>query len=121
MADQANKKYRIIDYTNMEGVPCPCGIARRALADERDFPGTVHQTDIEAAAKPHYHRIITEVYYILSCEPGAMMLLDGDEVPIREEMLLYIPPGTVHCLIGKAKVLIVALPKFDPNDEYVCE
>ena len=115
------KKYRIVDYTTMEGVPCPCGTARRGLYDEPAFPGTIHRTDIDRAAKPHYHERITEIYYVIDCDTDATMILDGDRIPLHEEMALYIPPGTVHHLEGKAKVFIVALPKFDPNDEFVYE
>jgi len=111
--------YKIVDYTKIEGVVCPCGIARRGLYDVEEFPGTIHRTDIDRAALPHYHKKITEVYYIISCEPGAVMCLDDDRIEIRTEMAFYIPPGTVHHLEGKAKVFIVVLPKFDPNDEYI--
>ena len=110
-----------IDYTKIEGVVCPCGIARRGLYEVEEFPGTIHRTDINRAAKPHYHKRLTEVYYIVSCEPGTCMILDGDRVELREEMAVYIPPGTVHCLEGKAKVFIVVLPKFDPTDEFIVE
>jgi mannose-6-phosphate isomerase-like protein (cupin superfamily) len=114
-------KYKIIDYTKIDGVPCPCGIARRRLYDVEDFPGTIHRTDIDRKAKPHFHEKTTEVYYIVSCEPGAVMHLDDDRIKLHEEMAFYIPPGTTHCLDGKAKVFIVALPKFDPADEFVVE
>lgn len=105
----------------MDGVACPCGTARRGLTDEPGFPGTIHRTDIDRAAKPHYHKRITEIYYIISCEAGAAMVLDGERIPLHEEMALFIPPETIHHLDGKAKVFIVAWPKFDPADEYVCE
>lgn len=113
--------YRIIDFTKINGVPCPCGTARRGLVDVPEFPGTIHRTDIHETAKLHFHKKITEIYYIISCEPDTVMKLNDELVPLHEEMALYIPPGTVHCLIGKAKTFIVALPKFDPNDEFICE
>jgi mannose-6-phosphate isomerase-like protein (cupin superfamily) len=71
--------------------------------------------------KPHFHKKLTEVYYIVSCEPGAAIILDGDRIELREEMAIYIPPGTIHHLEGKAKVFIVVLPKFDPTDEFVVD
>ena len=114
-------KYKVVDYTQIQGVSCPCGIARRGLYDVEEFPGTIHRTDIDRAAKPHFHKKMTEVYYIISCEQGAAMLLDGDRVELREEMAFYIPPETVHYLDGKAKVFIVAMPKFDPTDEVIIE
>jgi Mannose-6-phosphate isomerase len=121
MSSLQQKKYRVVDYTALEGIACPCGTARRGFYDEPGFPGTLHRTDIDRTARPHYHKVMIEVYYIISCEPDSTMCLDGDVVPLHDEMALYIPPGTVHCLKGKAKVLIVALPKFDPNDEFEAE
>ena len=114
-------QYKIVDYTKINGVACPCGVARRGLYEVEEFPGTIHRTDIDRKAKPHFHRKTTEIYYIISCEPGAVMILDDERIELREEMAFYIPPGTVHCLDGKAKVFIVAMPKFDPNDEVVVE
>ena len=112
-------QYEIVDYTKMEGVACPCGIARRGLCDTEEFPGTIHRTDIDRLAQAHYHEKLTEVYYIISCEPGTVMCLDDDRIELHEEMAIYIPPGTVHHLEGKAKVFIVVLPKFNPQDEFV--
>ncbi|MDR1958060.1 MAG: cupin domain-containing protein [Planctomycetaceae bacterium] len=113
-------KHRIIDFTRIDGVPCPCGTSRRGLMEEPAFPGTIHRTDIDQTAKPHYHKTLTEVYYVISCEPGAVMQLDGEQIPLHGDMAFYIPPGTVHCLVGKAKTCIFVLPKYDPEDEYVC-
>ena len=121
MNSTPRKNYRIVDYTALEGITCPCGIARRGFYDEPGFPGTIHRTDIDRTARPHYHKVMTEVYYVISCGSGSTMYLDGDTIPLHDEMALYVPPGTVHCLKGEAKVLIVTLPKFDPNDEFEVE
>jgi mannose-6-phosphate isomerase-like protein (cupin superfamily) len=117
--DNAMKlNYRVVDFTTIKGVPCPCGISRRGLIDEPNFPGTIHRTDIDATAKAHYHKKLTEVYYVISCEPGAVMEMDGKNIPLHDDMAFYIPPGVVHRLVGKAKTFITVLPKFDPNDEF---
>lgn len=112
------KNYEIADFANLPGVPCPCGTARRALADVVDFPGTIHVTEIAEDARVHYHRQLTETYYFLECEPGAQMFLDGDLVPVHSGMLVMIRPGVRHRAVGRMKVLIVVLPKFDPADEW---
>ena len=70
-------RYRIVDFAPLTAVTCPCGTARRAFADVPDFPGTVHQTRITTDVRVHYHRRLTEVYYILECSPEAQMELDG--------------------------------------------
>ncbi|SIN96043.1 Cupin domain-containing protein [Singulisphaera sp. GP187] len=108
----------VVDFSTIPGVPCPCGTARRAFADVDAFPGTVHVTEISAAAQRHYHRRLTETYYILECEPHATIQLDDEEVPLKPGVCVVIPPGVRHRAVGKMKVLIVVLPKFDPDDEW---
>ena len=116
---ESQPRYRVVDFSAIPGVPCPCGTARRAFVDDLAYPGTVHRTNFDKTAKPHYHRTLTELYYIISCEPGAVLHLDDGQVPLRPEMVILIPPNVVHCLVGTAKALIVVSPKFDSNDEFV--
>jgi mannose-6-phosphate isomerase-like protein (cupin superfamily) len=111
--------YEIADFSEIDGVPCPCGMARRAFADVPDFPATVHLTEISVDAKLHYHKRLTETYYILECGPDAKMQLDDDLVPLRPGLCILIRPGVRHRAIGPMKVLIIALPKFDPQDEWL--
>ena len=73
-------RYSVADFTQIAGVPCPCGTARRAFADLDTFPGTVHVTEISQEAKLHYHKNLTETYYFLECGPDAKMELDDDLV-----------------------------------------
>jgi hypothetical protein len=108
----------IVDFDQLPAVPCPCGQARRALADVGDFPGTIHVTDISADARLHYHKRLTETYYFLHCEPGAQMQLDNEIVPVKPGICIMIRPGVRHRAIGRMRVLIVVLPKFDPRDEW---
>ncbi len=115
------ERYEIVDFDRIEAVPCPCGLARRALADRDDFPGTVHRTEISTDAKLHYHRRLSETYYVLDCEGDAQMQLDDDRVPLRAGTCIFIPPGVRHRAIGKMTVLILVLPKFDPDDEVIVD
>ncbi|MFO0909024.1 MAG: cupin domain-containing protein [Isosphaeraceae bacterium] len=115
MADHA---YRMVDFATIPGVPCPCGTARRAFADEARFPGTIHVTEIAVDARRHYHRRLTETYYILECGPDARMELDDEIIPLRPGICVMIPPGVRHRAIGVMRVLIVVVPKFDPADEW---
>ena len=61
---------RIVDFTALPPVECPCGQARRGFVDVDDFPGTIHVTEIGAEARRHYHQRLTETYYVLECESG---------------------------------------------------
>jgi mannose-6-phosphate isomerase-like protein (cupin superfamily) len=109
---------RVVDFAEIHGVPCPCGTARRAFADVEDFPATIHVTQISREARIHYHKRLTEAYYFLECSPGAAMYLDGETVPVHPGMSILIPPGVRHSALGEMRVLIVAIPKFDPADEH---
>jgi mannose-6-phosphate isomerase-like protein (cupin superfamily) len=112
------KNYEVVDFANVAGVPCPCGTARRAFAELDDYPGTIHVTEISTDARLHYHKRLTETYYILECGPDARMQLDDEIVSVHVGMCILIRPGTRHRAIGKMKVLIVCLPKFDEQDEW---
>ena len=108
----------IVDFESVETVPCPCGLAQRALHDCRDFPGTIHVTEFKGDSKRHYHKQLTETYYVLSVEPGAAIEIEGQEIPLKIGMCIVIPPGLRHRGIGHFKILNVVIPNFDPNDEW---
>jgi mannose-6-phosphate isomerase-like protein (cupin superfamily) len=113
------RRYEIADFSQIAGVSCPCGTARRAFTEVADFPATVHVTEISEDAELHYHKVLTETYYILECGPNAKMQLDDDIVPLHAGMCILIRPGVRHRAIGQMRVLIIALPKFDPADEWM--
>ena len=111
-------RYEIVDFADLPPTPCPCGEARRALTDVADFPGTVHVTEISVDARRHYHRRLTEMYYFLECREDAKMELDEDVIDVTPGMCILIRPGVRHRAVGRMKVLIVVIPKFDPDDEW---
>jgi mannose-6-phosphate isomerase-like protein (cupin superfamily) len=112
------RRAEVVNFDEIAPVPCPCGQARRAFADAADYPGTVHRTDISTDARVHYHKRLTEVYYILECDADARMVLDGEEVPIAAGTCIRIPPLVRHRAIGQMQVLVIVNPKFDPADEW---
>src|SRR5262249_11668789 len=118
MAPGSQKAYQVVDFAQVPAVPCPCGTARRAVADEHAFPGTVHVTPISEDARRHSQRRLTETYLVLECGADACLELDGDRVPVRPGVCVLIPPGVRHRAVGRMRVLILALPKFDPADEW---
>jgi len=118
---KTGKRYSVVDFEKLPGVRCPCGTARRGFAHVAEFPGTIHRTEISTDAKPHYHRRLTETYYILQCDPDAKMQLDDELIAIKPGICILIPPGVVHRAVGRMTVLIVVLPKFDPTDEVIVE
>ena len=114
----SSRGYEVVNFADLAGITCPCGVARRAFADVEDFPGTIHVTEISANARLHYHKRLTETYYFLECGPDAAMQLDDATIDVQPGMCILIRPGVRHRAIGKIKVLIVVLPKFDPEDEW---
>lgn len=114
----AAPRWRMADFSSIEGVPCPCGTARRAFSGVDEFPGTLHITEISADARTHFHKHLTETYVFLECDAGAQMELDGELIPVRQHQAIVIPPGVRHRAVGVMKVLIVVFPEFDPADEW---
>lgn len=117
-AQTQRRGYEIADFTQIAGVPCPCGTSRRAFAAVSDFPATIHRTDISLDARLHYHKRLTETYYILDCAADAWMQLDDETIAVQPGMCILIRPGTRHRAIGRMTILNIVLPKFDPADEW---
>ena len=74
-----------------------------------------HAVDIDGA-KPHYHKIATELYYVLDGD-GAVTL-NGMEHEVRKGSLLHIPPGVIHSARGKMRVLVIGIPDIADADFY---
>ena len=108
--------FEIVDINSVEPVPCPCGSTRRAFTDDPDRTCSLHVVDISVDAKTHYHKKLTEVYYILEGE--GQMELDGELFDVRPGMTILIKPGCRHRAIGKMKIMNMPVPAFDPNDEW---
>lgn len=109
---------QIVRFDELPAIDCPCGTARRALTDRPDLPFTFHRTEITETARTHYHRTLTETYYILRCDADAAMELDGRRIAVKTGDCIVIPPETRHRAVGRMTVLIIACPKFDPADEW---
>jgi mannose-6-phosphate isomerase-like protein (cupin superfamily) len=110
--------FEIVAFDQLPGVLCPCGTSRRAFGDVADYPLTIHRTEISDDARCHYHRHLTECYYILECAADAAMELDGKRVPIRPGLCVLIRPGVRHRALGRMTVLNIVSPKFTADDEW---
>jgi peptide deformylase len=62
---------------------------------------------------------LTETDYVLECGADARIQLDDEVIPLRPGVCVMIPPGVPHRAIGRMRVLIVVVPKFDPADEWL--
>lgn len=112
------QKPAVADLTQVSAVRCPCGWARRAFGDVPGAPASIHRVEIAADARAHYHKAQTETYYVLECEEGAAVELDGKLVPVRPGVAVMIPPGVRHRAVGKMTILNFVVPPFDPADEW---
>lgn len=77
-----------------------------------------HAVDIDGA-RPHYHKIATELYYVLEGEGS--VLLDGIKEPVKKGSLVHIPPGVVHGAEGRMRVLVVGIPDISDGDLFFPE
>jgi len=110
--------YEVVRFGEVAGTPCPCGTSRRAFLEVPDFPGSIHQVEIKADAQLHYHKRLTETYYILECAPDAQLQLDDEFLPLQPGMCVLIRPGVRHRAVGQMRILNIVFPKFDPHDEW---
>jgi len=100
-----------------------CGVMRK-LTDAKDFHGMdlVHVT-IKEPTKKHYHKKLTEVYYVLK---GAIDVeLDGKVEHLKEGEMIMIFPNTNHKAWKKGKtdaeILVVCCPPWAEEDEIFVE
>ncbi len=95
-----------------------CGWRDRLISHE-DAPlqpaACAHAVDIDGA-RLHYHKVATELYYVLEGE--GTVSLDGEEHAVRKGSLVHIPPGVVHGAKGKMRVLVVGIPDIADEDYF---
>ncbi|HEV7868972.1 MAG TPA: cupin domain-containing protein [Chthoniobacteraceae bacterium] len=110
------KNYLFAQLDTVEPVPCPCGFSRRAFASPENPLATLHVVDIHEDARTHYHKKLTEIYFVLEGE--GHMELDGELIPVKPMSSIFIKPGCRHRAIGRMKIVNVPIPAFDPEDEW---
>ena len=108
--------YLIENLDEIALVECPCGQARRAFASPDNDVATLHVVDIKTDSEVHYHKKMTEIYYVLEGE--GFMELDGERIPVRPMSSVLIKPGCRHRAVGRMKIINVPIPAFDPADEW---
>jgi mannose-6-phosphate isomerase-like protein (cupin superfamily) len=74
-----------------------------------------HAVDIDGAL-PHFHKVATELYFVL--EGGGSVTVNGVEHEVRKGSLVHIPPGVVHSAQGKMRVLVVGIPDISDDDYF---
>ena len=108
--------YMIADFDGIDAIRCPCGFSRRAFAGPDNPVATMHIVDIQEDARAHYHKKLTEIYFIL--EGTGHIELDGKKLPIKPLTAILIKPFCHHRAIGRMRIVNVSIPAFDPKDEW---
>lgn len=111
-----SKRYRIAHFDEIEPTQCPCGEVRRAFVDDPDGIVSFHVVDIAADSKVHYHKRLTEIYYVL--EGRGQIELDGERFDVRPGSVVLIKPLCRHRAVGRLKTITVPVPAFDASDEW---
>jgi len=96
-----------------------CGWRHRLISrEDTTVAAWPHAVDIDGA-KEHYHKVATELYYVLEGE--GVVLLDGVEHPVRAGSLVHIAPSVLHGAKGRMRVLVVGIPDIADEDLYFPE
>ena len=111
-----DKKYLVAQMEDIPSIICPCGFTRRAFTEDIDQRASLHLLDVQTDAQLHYHKEITEIYFILEGE--GYLELDGEKVPVKPMTGIMIKPGCRHRASGNLRVAIIAMPVFNPDDEW---
>ena len=112
-------RHLIVQLDQLPPFSCPCGIARRAFADEAGSIASVHLVEISRTARTHYHKEMTEIYVVL--EGNGQIELDGVLHPLQPLTAVYIRPGCRHRAIGDLRILNIPIPAFNAADEWFDE
>src|SRR4030042_1455212 len=113
MPDQCcDPGYMIAQMDEIAPARCPCGLSRRAFVSPGNNVATLHVVDITIDARTHYHKKLTELYYILETDGEAFMELNRILIPVRPNTAIFIKPGTRHRAGGKMKIINIPIPSF---------
>jgi quercetin dioxygenase-like cupin family protein len=113
MTTDTNEKYII---RRLSEIPTERGVCgwRKTMVTHEDTPvANVSHLTIEDS-KYHYHREMTEYYYVLT--GGGTITLDGEKREIAAGDLVVIKPHVWHTSDGEMEVLILGVPAGEQTD-----
>ncbi len=117
VADKGYIVRRVLE--DVQPVPCPCGQSIRAITGMDNDLASIHVVTISRDSKLHYHKKLTEFYYVLEGE-GELQLND-DVIKLEPHTLVMIKPLTKHVARGNLRILNIVIPPFDEEDEFVVD
>ncbi len=105
--------YMIADFDEIGAIRCPCGFAQRAFVSPDNPTATMHIVDIKEDARAHYHKKLTEIYFIL--EGIGHIELDGKKVAVKPLTAIFIKPGCRHRAVGRMRIVNVCYSRLRPE------
>jgi len=111
------KGYLVRHILETQAVHCPCGESLRMITSDDNDLASIHVVTISRDSKLHYHKILTEFYYVL--EGNGLLELNDDLVELAPGMLVMIKPMTRHRARGNLKILNIVTPPFREDDEFI--
>lgn len=113
MRETTTEKFLIRRLSEVPEERGVCGF-RRTLITAADTPVlNVSHLRIDDS-RYHYHRQMTELYYVLSGK--GTMTLDGETYSIQAGDIVLIRPGVWHTSEGEMNVLITGVPAGEATD-----
>ena len=112
----ASDAFEIIRIAKLPAVECTCGSTRRAFIGQKEGTVSVHEVEIKHDARTHYHKRLTEMYYVLEGE--GEIELDGQRYPVHAGDAVLIKPGCRHRAVGRLRIVNIPVPAFDESDEW---
>ncbi|MBN2413367.1 cupin domain-containing protein [candidate division KSB1 bacterium] len=110
-----SNKIIVRHISKVQPVDCPCGKSTRILTGKDNPTVSVHFTETKDA-QSHYHKKTAEIYYIL--EGKGRMHAGTESIDLEPGLLIHIPAGIRHRVVGNIKTLVIATPAFDNDDEF---
>ena len=105
--------YLLAQLDQLPGVPCPCGVSRRAFGGDPDKIATVHYLEIRPDNVVHYHKKLTEIYIIL--EGSGHLELDGAQLAVNEGIFIGYSAKrrqTLHRVKSQTPIFRLLGPRF---------
>lgn len=110
--------YKVIRLGDVSPLDHPFGKIFE-LFTKNDHPGINIAIARIRDDKAHYHKKVTEFYYIIS--GTGKVYLNDDEVPLAPGTCVMIKPGTRHRAVSDSDsmdILVVSSPPYDSNDKF---
>ncbi len=106
----------IAHFDEIDVQSCPCGYTQRAFISPDNPVATLHIVEITDNAREHYHKKLTEIYFVL--DGNGSIELDGKLVTVKPMTAIFIKPLCRHRAVGRTRIANVCIPAFDSKDEY---